>query len=229
MSHDPHPKPFIDGGDVYKWTRTLFFVIIAVASLSIISNYLQLDLLWRAAEGSISPDEADSNDKRQQLIVYVHIVVFIATATSFLIWTYRVYSNLKPLGAGSLRYSAGWAVGAFFVPILNIMRPYQIFDEIWKASDPDAKDGLSWRSLSTSPYVYQWWAAFILTTIVQRLLSKWAAGETIDALVKQTWAAIAINGFEVLAAILALRLMDNIDFRQRMKFENMAVSSKIMN
>jgi hypothetical protein len=59
----------------------------------------------------------------------------------------RAYRNLPALGAESPRFSSGWAVGAWFVPFLNLVRPKQIMDDIWRASDPalPAHPGAAWK------------------------------------------------------------------------------------
>jgi hypothetical protein len=65
------------------------------------------------------------------------IVGFGVTITS-LMWFYRAYWNLPALGARSLNYSPGWAVGYFFIPILNLFRPYQVAREIDYYSNPSS-------------------------------------------------------------------------------------------
>lgn len=59
----------------------------------------------------------------------LQITVFIATAIFFLIWLYRVYGNLRSLGASTVEYTPGWAVGWFFVPLANLVIPYKIVHE----------------------------------------------------------------------------------------------------
>ena len=41
---------------------------------------------------------------------------FLTTSIAFLMWIHRVQRNLPALGAGSLRFSPGWAVAYFFIP-----------------------------------------------------------------------------------------------------------------
>jgi hypothetical protein len=60
-----------------------------------------------------------------------------------------------------LKYSPGWAVGSFFVPILNIFRPYQIAQEIWKASDPEAST-VSWKQSKPGIVVILWWLSALI-------------------------------------------------------------------
>jgi hypothetical protein len=60
------------------------------------------------------------------------------TATVFIIWFHRAYRNLGSLGVAQLRWGTGWAVGGWFVPLLNFVRPKSIANDIWRGSDPAA-------------------------------------------------------------------------------------------
>jgi hypothetical protein len=45
------------------------------------------------------------------------------TAILFLVWFYRAYRNLVRSGIQDLRYAPGWAVGSWFIPFFNFVRP----------------------------------------------------------------------------------------------------------
>lgn len=60
------------------------------------------------------------------------IGIFIATAVFFLMWLHRSSSNLTAFGYWKSRgYSPAWAVGSFFVPIVNLFVPYQTTKYVW--------------------------------------------------------------------------------------------------
>lgn len=48
-----------------------------------------------------------------------------------MVWMARAYHNLHRAGLPGLNYSPGWAIGAWFVPIMNFWRPYAIMKEIF--------------------------------------------------------------------------------------------------
>jgi hypothetical protein len=54
----------------------------------------------------------------------------LATAVGFLVWFHRAYTNLPALGIEPLPYATGWTIGAWLVPLLNLVRPKQIMDTI---------------------------------------------------------------------------------------------------
>ncbi len=109
---------------------------------------------------SAAPGEPSGELLLASLVGLVQGSVAIATLVLFIVWFYRVYANLGALGAGELRYGIGWAAGAWFVPILNLFRPKQIADDIWRASDPERGEG-GWRG-GPVPVVYGvWWTAWL--------------------------------------------------------------------
>ncbi|MEO5838213.1 MAG: DUF4328 domain-containing protein [Acidimicrobiales bacterium] len=74
------------------------------------------------------------------------IASYVVTGIVFVIWFQRCYKNSQALGTANLRFSSGWAAGAWFVPFLHFVRPKQIADAIWKSTDPaaPAQQGSSW-------------------------------------------------------------------------------------
>ena len=49
-------------------------------------------------------------------------------------WMFRAYNNVDAVAPGARRYDGGWAIGSWFVPILNLFRPKQIINDIWRAA-----------------------------------------------------------------------------------------------
>jgi hypothetical protein len=90
-------------------------------------------------------------------------LVGVATAIVFLLWIYRASRNLHSLGALGQRFSPGWAVGWWFIPIMFFFRPYQVMVEIWKGSTPRAtrEATFDWKAESVSTLLPWWWACWI--------------------------------------------------------------------
>lgn len=77
-----------------------------------------------------------------------------------MVWFFRSYRNLASYNNMGLKYSAGWAVVSFFVPLLNLFRPYQIAQEIWTASDPEAST-VGWKQSKISIVIILWWISLL--------------------------------------------------------------------
>jgi hypothetical protein len=137
------PGRFESGHSLAVGVTVGLSLVMLLSLISVGSKYLQLRLISDVAAGmSITTEVAEASDNRHQFIAGLQAVAYIVASILFLIWFHRAYKNLRPLGAVNLTYSPGWAVGGFFVPFLNLVRPFQVMREIWKASDPK---GIAWQ------------------------------------------------------------------------------------
>ena len=153
-------------------------------------------------------------------IMGIGIVVSIVTSIAFLIWIYRAHKNLPALGARNLQYSPGWAVGWWFIPILNLILPYMVVTEIWKASDPRVTDGYSWRNTQLSLLLLFWWVLWILTgsiTWIGMRIAFASEPETVSEMFTVRWALLATDLLAIPAAILAILVVRGIVTRQQQK------------
>jgi hypothetical protein len=148
----------------------LFAVTLVLTVVALLSDWAELSLLGRIVEdpASVSPAEADASDQRQGLIALLQPLLYLGTVVAFLVWFRRAYRNLPAFGAESLRFSSGWAVGAWFVPFLNLVRPKQLADDIWRASDPalPPQPGAAWKQQRVPALLHWWWALFIATNLL---------------------------------------------------------------
>ena len=93
-------------------------------TLALVSDVSYHDLIHRLVNGGdVSLADAQAADDRQFRIADAELAVFALTALAFVVWFYRAYENLRALGVLSLRWGTGWAVGGWFVPFLNFVRP----------------------------------------------------------------------------------------------------------
>ena len=62
------------------------------------------------------------------------LIAYLVCVVLFLMWKHRASKNLAPLGVSNQRFSPRWAVAYYFIPILNLFRPYQAMEEIYLRS-----------------------------------------------------------------------------------------------
>lgn len=215
--------PYLSGHSRAQWVIGFLAITIILAIIAYVSDYLQIDLLSRAMEGQmITEAEASSNDTRQQLIGILQLMTFIVTGILFLMWIYRSHRNLPALGARNLTYTPGWTVAGFFIPFLNLIRPFQVMREIWKASDPRVNviNGFSWENAPSSPLVQWWWPLFLIDGFVSNIAGgMYMSEESIDALYTGTWAMLASEVIGIVSALVIIYLIKAIDQRQKEKHE----------
>jgi hypothetical protein len=226
------------GSDRFKSARTIATVLVVALCLVILVDVIaafidiqRIDLLSRIiSDGSYTLEEAEASDNAFATVGVFQLIVFIVTAVVFLIWIHRVSKNLKPLGSQNQKYSPGWAIGWFFVPFANLVLPFLVTKEIWKASEPKLTDGESWRGTSVSPLVPAWWVLYTVSNIVGNFVARMAlsGGETATDLLNESWAWLISDVIEIPAAILAILVVWGITSRQDEKNRNLMSAAPVV-
>jgi hypothetical protein len=89
-------------------------------------------------------------------------------------WFYRASKNIHTHGAKEI-FSPKMAVIWWLVPILNLWKPYQLVQQIWKASSPQItlSNGTELKNSAGSNVVKLWWILWIsfgFTRIIDALI-----------------------------------------------------------
>ncbi|MXW55442.1 MAG: DUF4328 domain-containing protein [Gemmatimonadales bacterium] len=136
-----------------KWTRIFLYAGIALALVSV----------WELAGG---PQMGGSGEPPEgwTLVAVIRLLagtaVGLGTAILVLSWIYRANDNARQLGAAEMRFTPGWAVGWYFIPIAWFWKPYQAMTEIWRASVNPS----DWRATPVSPLLRWWWGLWIVNS-----------------------------------------------------------------
>jgi hypothetical protein len=89
-----------------------------------------------------------------------------------LLWLHRAYRNLFALGARGLDDSPGWAVGSFFIPLVNVYLPYRIVSDVWNGSRPAPTAGEPIpRRARIVPLVLAWWLVWMGARVVNAIIN----------------------------------------------------------
>ncbi|HEV2803003.1 MAG TPA: DUF4328 domain-containing protein [Pyrinomonadaceae bacterium] len=237
MNQNFNHKPFASGRVRALITILLLATGAVCGALSIIINFA-LGGMLRDVGDLTAPDEI--GEALPELlyvgIALLQFLVFIATAVAFLMWLHRAYRNLRALGAMGLDTTPGWAVGYFFIPILNLFKPFQVMKEIWRNSTPGSERQASFGGQSgasfgggyvrpgTPALIGWWWAFWIIATIADRASSRAARmARTIEGMMLASWVSIASDALFIIAAVLAILLVKQIDEMQETKFRQMGL------
>jgi len=219
----PH---FKSGHKFAQFIIILLWGSIIISAIALGFDVFQIILLYKIKAGeAIKEATAIANDSRILVFEVLRGLIFLITIIPFLMWLYRVHRNLPALGATNLKFSPGWVVGYFFIPILNISRPYEAVKEIWKGSDPD----WSFSSLEKAPVSHLigfWWAIFLFSGVmnytvgkdyIDILIKAIKATETISSLLVTSWFMGGLLVIEIIDAVLAINIVRKIDRRQEKK------------
>ena len=101
------------------------------------------------------------------IIGLVWFILYIVAIVLFLQWFRRAYKNLERMGI-LIEHADGWASGGWFVPILNLFRPYEIMIEIWFKTQRNIPNN---NDIKSTLIINYWWGLFIGGNILGRLFS----------------------------------------------------------
>jgi hypothetical protein len=206
--------------------QTLAYIAMAALGLSAVLSLAGLSaensyhhLVQQALAGKdISPPTAQSAEHRVRSIGLLELGLYAVTGVVFIAWFRNAYTNVERLRVTGLRWSAGWAVGAWFVPFLNLVRPKAILNDIWRGSDPQLPPGSS-LSRQTAPTLYSiWWGTWILGAIVDRVAAaNFGNAPTLSALSSASQELMFSDFVSLVAAVLAIAVVYSLTSRQRQR------------
>ncbi|MCA9586206.1 MAG: DUF4328 domain-containing protein [Myxococcales bacterium] len=101
------------------------------------------------------------------------LFTLLLAAATVLAWVHRVASNVRALGQEGLQMTPGWAVGVWFIPFANLVRPYIALKEIFAASDPQTiGGGAAWRGGRVPKVLGLWWGAWLLSGFLNNITAQ---------------------------------------------------------
>ena len=206
-----------------RWLLAGWALVAIVVAAAQAQEVILVGDFQRAAPGSATIAQIANVDRWRLFSEGLASLAFLVTGVVFIVWTRRVYRNLRPLGCVDLRYRAGWAVGAWFVPFACFARPKQILNDVWRGSDPSAKSRMRLSGRRVSPVLDWWWAAFlagtILINVADRTLSDAGSesSDPLDALRSSLTVSLVRTVVLLIASMLAWKVVTDISRRQELR------------
>jgi hypothetical protein len=144
-------------------------IVLSLVTIAVMLDRISLfDSL--AAGDRVSIADAQASDDHIHAVAIASIVLLILTAIAWLGWQSLAYRNALDLGIRNPRFSTGWAIGWWFVPVATLVKPKQVMNDIWRGSDPGLvgnESGFSERPVDM--LLHLWWAAWLASTFLERL------------------------------------------------------------
>ena len=133
----------------------------------------------------------------------LQFAVYLILMVTFLVWIFRANKNLGALTPEPMTFSPGWAVGWYFVPILNLYQPYQAMKEIWGRSHGDEEP--------LEATVQWWWGVWLGAAFIDRFAAQAEGGMWGIANYRDVATIYIVSyGVDVLAALAALKLVTQV-------------------
>lgn len=143
--------------------------------------------------------------------VGIYTLIVLVSGGVFIAWFFRAYKNLRRLGVQNMRYGDGWAIGSWFIPFFNWVRPKQIANDIWRGSERGVEVWWQWRQVEVPSLVHWWWALFLIQGVVayvgqQMAQSGYHDATTLDSALSQIKSGTTIDVIAQLMAIAGVVL-----------------------
>lgn len=186
----------------------LIWIVMAVHVAAVVSAVMQLKLLHDFQNNIEISDEAfEQNDLREQILYFVYLAAFITSAVTFIRWFRRSYYNLRLFTP--TQHPDNQALFAWFIPILNLFRPYQIMKELYTETWDLVKGKLRFEGTKLPlSYLYIWWALWIISNIAGQI--SWRMGKeagTVEGLINLTYVSLADNLLSIPLAWVTVKVI----------------------
>lgn len=186
------------------WLQRCLIATIAVEVLALGSSALQLNLLSNAP---VEMEAAEANDRREAMVGGIFLLVYLFTVVVFARWIIAAHKRVRVLGARDMTISPGWAVGYYFIPFINLVRPYTAMKELLRASmSPEHA-----ASQITPAILPCWWALWIINNIMGQIALRMSMNaDTLQMLQAVTVVNMTASFLGVLLSVVALKLVKRI-------------------
>jgi len=180
----------------------LLKVQIFVLVIAIIFDVTQVYLFQQASQGVDVVDSLQTVLNGNGIVALVQVALSLVIGIIFLKWKYRANNNLRKLSTHEFEHTPGWAVGSYFVPIVNLVAPYNAMKEIWTVAHQQEEN---------TRFLGLWWGAWIVSGALGQL--SFRINMRADDLESYTYSAaadFASDGFDVLLNLIAIVLVSRI-------------------
>ncbi len=194
-----------DATTLTRFLKVMLWLSMGVAALGVLTEAASL------IPGNAASTGLDGWRLLAAISALLTLLAFIATSVPFLMWIHRANRNARALGAQDMRFTPGWSVGWFFVPLLSLWKPYQAMKEIWQAS----QDPHTWQEQEVGPIVGRWWTLWLLSNFLGQMTLWLSLGaESSQALVSSTVLGLLADVANVALCVVAVRLVTAIYLKQ---------------
>ena len=128
-------------------------------------------------------------------------------------WIYLTNANAHVF-SDAMAISPGWAVGWFFVPIANLVKPYQAMKETWVESHEAA----GCLDEMYTPLVGWWWGLWLATNFLGNLGVMFGGG-TAEALEAAAYVDLIASASNIALCLVLIRLIKRLSRVQVMASE----------
>lgn len=142
----------------------------------------------------------------------------VVAALAFLIWFHYAYVRARS-GVPYARFTPGFAVVSWFIPLVNFVVPFLATRHLWRLS----RGGAEWRAEKIPGYILNWWCLWMLShlvafaSLIAQAIAHWPRFGSVEGLSSPRFTlGIMLSSILSLCALpLAMRLVRDVTSMQR--------------
>jgi len=209
-------KPNVKRAEI---AQILIWTVLGIEVVEIGSSFLQIVLLNAVQNGEeVTETMIASNDLRVQLVAITYTMLFVISIFTFIQWFRRAYYNLN-LRTNCV-YGEGWAAGGWFIPFMNLVRPYRIMTEL----DTKTSNLINVKSTNTVEnntfLIGLWWTLWIIGNFASKILTRRNAdSDTIEGLLESTKIDMGLAAFFIPLSIVTVLMIKSYAKKEEMLCE----------
>ena len=157
-----------DNSERARQVVTVFCALLIIALIGLISNFYQLNYLKEIANGNNEIKYlSENNNDRKILISLLYFSLNFVCIFLFIKWFRRSYENAYEIaGPDKIRYKKNSALWAWFIPLINIYRPYVMVKEISRIFNNKIQN---YETKIKTNYILFWWVPFLILQFIEYL------------------------------------------------------------
>ena len=158
------PKPL--AGIAWAAYLVLGFALVANLAEMVVALDYSDKIQAQIDQHSVTYAEAVDIEDAFSVVSVLGVVALIGGAIGFLIWFHRAYANVPGITGQKPRFGRGWSIGSWFVPVLNLWRPKQIANDVWRGGEAKARGNPQWTALPVSTLLHWWWGLYLFASLL---------------------------------------------------------------
>jgi hypothetical protein len=194
-----------------KQIINIFYIVIAFSfvNLALVTWQYFLYKGFQDNPDNIDISLAQLSDNLDMVSGILNLGLHVVTIVYFIRWFRRAYYNLHAIHSSEVSQSEGWAAGAWFVPFMNLVRPYQIMREIWTGT----QRALPHKYPDVAPVglLGVWWTLYLIMSISSNISARLAMSvSTVDDLTGVAISSLIAEIVSIPAAFLTVQVIKKV-------------------
>jgi len=153
-----------------RWLQKLLALYVAVLGIEIMAAVVAIAALAGTAGTELSSGRlqlAGFSLMAMAYSAYAEVGAFVLIAILFLRFLYKAVQQAKGFATPYAYASAGWAVGYWFIPVVNLYRPFEVVKQLFKACTQQAGG----KPAAGEQLLSAWWAMFLVSNLAGWMLA----------------------------------------------------------